>query len=168
MVAIGNPVTPEVIYGFGFSLSYKKFDFSAFAQGSANQSFWIDPSATSPFNNQTQLLKAYADSYWSEENQNVYAIWPRLSPTVNENNSKTSTWFMRNASFLRIKQVEMGYSLPQNVLKRMKAAAFRVYVSGSNLFMLSKFKMWDAEMAGNGLGYPVQKVFNVGLNLTFN
>ncbi|MEJ2883617.1 SusC/RagA family TonB-linked outer membrane protein [Pedobacter sp. GR22-6] len=166
-VPIGNPVTPEVIYGFGFSLSYKKFDFSAFAQGSANQSFWIDPSATSPFNNQTQLLKAYADSHWSEENQNVYAIWPRLSPTINENNSQTSTWFMRNASFLRLKQVEFGYSLPQSILKRISASAFRVYLNGSNLFMLSKFKMWDAEMAGNGLGYPVQKVFNVGLNLTF-
>lgn len=168
MVPIGNPLTPEVIYGFGFSLSYKKFDFSAFAQGSANQSFWINPSATSPFNNQTQLLKAYADSHWSEENQNVYAIWPRLSPTINSNNSQPSTWFMRNAAFLRLKQVELGYSIPKNILNKIRANAFRVYVNGSNLLMFSKFKMWDAEMAGNGLGYPVQKVFNVGVNLTFN
>ncbi|TDQ08787.1 SusC/RagA family TonB-linked outer membrane protein [Pedobacter metabolipauper] len=168
MVPIGNPLTPEVIYGFGFSFKYKNIDFSAFAQGSANQSFWIDPSATAPFNNQTQLLKAYADSYWSEENRNVYAIWPRLSPTVNANNAQTSTWFMRNAAFLRIKQIELGYSLPKSVLSKIKAAGFRVYVNGSNLFMFSKFKMWDAEMAGNGLGYPVQKVFNVGVNLNFN
>lgn len=167
MVPIGNPVTPEVVYGFGFSLSFKKFDFSAFAQGSANQSFWIDPVATSPFNNETQLLKAYADSHWSEENQNVYAIWPRLSPTINNNNTQTSTWFMRNAAFLRLKQVELGYSLPKRVLDKFSASAFRVYMSGSNLLMFSKFKMWDSEMAGNGLGYPLQKVFNVGVNVTF-
>nr|WP_068891610.1 TonB-dependent receptor [Pedobacter panaciterrae] len=167
MVPIGNPITPEVIYGFGFSMSFKKFDFSAFFQGSGNQSFWIDPVATSPFNAETQLLKAYADSHWSEENQNVYAIWPRLSPTINANNVQPSTWFMRNASFLRLKQVEMGYSLPKKLLDRFSASAFRVYVSGSNLLMFSKFKMWDAEMAGNGLGYPVQKVFNVGVNVTF-
>ncbi|RZL17185.1 MAG: SusC/RagA family TonB-linked outer membrane protein, partial [Pedobacter sp.] len=167
MVPIGNSVTPEVIYGFGFSLSFKKFDFSAFAQGSANQSFWIDPVATSPFNGETQLLQAYADSHWSEENQNVYAIWPRLSPTINTNNSQVSTFFMRNAAFLRLKQVELGYSLPKKLLDRFSASAFRVYVSGSNLLMFSKFKMWDSEMAGNGLGYPVQKVFNVGVNVTF-
>jgi len=167
-VPIGNPTVPEVIYGFGFSLSYKRFDISAFVQGSSNQSFWIDQGATSPFNNQTQLLKAYADSHWSEENRNIYAIWPRLSPTLNANNNNQSTWFMRDASFLRLKQVELGYTFSKRLVERIKASSFRVYVSGSNLLLFSKFKMWDAEMAGNGLGYPIQKVFNVGLNLTFN
>lgn len=167
-VPIGNPTVPEIIYGFGFSLSYKRFDISAFVQGSSNQSFWIDQGATSPFNNQTQLLKAYADSHWSEENRNIYAIWPRLSPTLNANNNNQSTWFMRDASFLRLKQVELGYTFSKRLVERIKASSFRVYVSGSNLLLFSKFKMWDAEMAGNGLGYPIQKVFNVGLNLTFN
>ncbi|WP_157274036.1 TonB-dependent receptor [Pedobacter sp. BAL39] len=181
MVPIGNPTVPEVVYGFGFSMSFKKFDFSAFFQGSGNQSFWIDPAATSPFvsylypgenaNGRTytnQLIKAYADSYWSEENRNVYATLPRLSATPNTNNYQTSTWFMRNASFLRLKQVEFGYTFNKKFLERIRASNLRVYVSGSNLLMFSKFKMWDAEMAGNGLGYPVQRVFNVGLNLSFN
>lgn len=181
-VPIGNPTVPEVVYGLGFSLSYKKFDISAFAQGSANQSFWIDPAATSPFvpyyypntNESTngiqytnQLLKAYAESYWSEENRNIYATLPRLSTGVNNNNNQSSTWFMRNAAFLRLKQVEIGYTFPKGLVERIRATNFRIYMSGTNLLMLSKFKIWDSEMAGNGLGYPLQKVFNFGLNLTF-
>lgn len=167
-VPIGNPTVPEVIYGFGFSLSYKKIDISAFFQGSGNQSFWIDQGATSPFNNETQLLKAYADSHWSEDNRNIYAVWPRLSPTLNANNNNQSTWFMRDASFLRLKQVEIGYTFSKRLIEKIHASNFRIYVSGSNLLLFSKFKMWDAEMAGNGLGYPIQRVFNLGLNLTFN
>jgi TonB-linked SusC/RagA family outer membrane protein len=167
-VPIGNPILPEVIYGGGFSLSYKRFDVSAFFQGTGNQSFWIDQGATSPFNNQTQLLKAYADSHWSEDNRDVYAVWPRLSPTLNNNNNNQSTWFMRNAAFVRLKQVEFGYTFSKRLAEKIRASNFRIYVSGSNLLMFSKFKMWDAEMAGNGLGYPVQRVFNMGVNLTFN
>lgn len=167
-VPIGNPTVPEIIYGGGFSLSYKRFDISAFFQGSGNQSFWIDQGDTSPFNNQTQLLKAYADNHWSEDHRDVYALWPRLSPTLNNNNNNQSTWFMRNAAFVRLKQVEIGYTFSKRMMERIRASNFRIYVSGSNLLMFSKFKMWDAEMAGNGLGYPVQRVFNMGVNLTFN
>lgn len=180
-VPIGNPNVPEIIYGFGFSLSYKKVDVSAFFQGSANESFWIDPAATSPFvayhYNTTeassgrifmnQLLQAYADSYWSEDNRDIYATLPRLSNTLNVNNSQTSTWYMRNGNFLRLKQVELGYTFREKFTNRIKASNFRLYVNGSNLLMFSNFKIWDVEMAGNGLGYPLQRVFNVGLNLTF-
>ncbi len=166
-VPIGNPTTPEIVYGFGFSFGYRNFDLSAFFQGLANESFWIDVAATSPFNNETQLLKAYADSYWSEDSRNIYALWPRLSPTVNSNNSQASTWFMRDGSFLRLKQLEVGYTLPRKVQDKLNASTFRIYLSGTNLFLLSKFKMWDAEMGGNGLGYPIQKTLNVGLNVSF-
>jgi len=167
-VPIGNPTVPETVYGFGFSVGYKGVDFSAFFQGVANESFWINASTTSPFNGNTQLLKVYADSYWSEENRNVYATWPRLSPNVNSNNVATSTWFMRDGSFLRLKQVEMGYTLPRKWSEKMHMSNFRLYVSGNNLLLFSKFKLWDVEMAGEGLGYPIQKVFNIGLNISFN
>jgi len=174
--AIGNPTVPEIIYGFGFSMGYKRFDFSAFFQGAGNQSFWInidrtEPSkrdGTAPFVDDAQILKAYADSYWSEETQNLYAVWPRLSTFVHSNNSAPSTWFMRNATFLRLKQAEIGYSLPNRVTERIGISNLRFYVSGTNLFLLSKFKLWDVEMAGNGLGYPIQRVFNFGVNLNLN
>lgn len=167
-VPIGNPTTPEITYGFGISGGYKGFDFSCFFQGLANESFWIDVNATSPFQNERQVLKAYADNYWSEDKQDIDALWPRLSTTVNANNSQLNTWFMRNGSFLRLKQVEIGYALPKGLQKKLGTSSCRLYFNGSNLLTMSKFKLWDVEMGGNGLGYPVQKVFNIGLNVTFN
>jgi TonB-linked SusC/RagA family outer membrane protein len=166
-VPIGNPKTPEIVYGFGFSTGYGNVDFSTFFQGLANESFWIDVVATSPFKGETQLLKAYADSYWSEDNRNIYALWPRLSPNVNSNNTQPNTWFMRDGSFLRLKQLELGYNLPKWIQSRLKTTALRIYLSGTNLLLFSRFKMWDAEMGGNGLGYPLQRTYNIGLNVSF-
>ncbi|MDR2955154.1 MAG: TonB-dependent receptor [Prevotella sp.] len=179
-VPIGYPTTPEIVYGFGFSLGYKNLDISAFFQGLARETFWIDAAATAPFMGytysgetltgipQNALIKAYADNYWSEENQNLYALWPRLSTTAvgNDNNYQRSTWFMRNGSFLRLKNVEIGYNLPKRLVSRF-GADIRVYANGTNLLTFSKFKLWDPEMAGNGLGYPVQRVYNVGLTVSF-
>ena len=175
-VPIGYPTTPEINYGFGFSYGIKNLDLSVFFQGSARSSFWIDPSITAPFVErtrsdglvtQTQLLKAYADDHWSESNQNIYALWPRLSETLINNNLQTSTWFMRDGSFLRFKQLEVGYSLPDKLSKKIKMSNFRLYASGTNLMVWSKFKLWDVEMAGNGLGYPIQRVYNLGIQLSF-
>ncbi|MGN7786397.1 SusC/RagA family TonB-linked outer membrane protein [Niabella sp. 22666] len=167
IVPIGNPVVPEIVYGFGFSLGYKSFDCSAFFQGLTNESFWIDVNKTYPFVDQTQLLGAYANSHWSEDNQDVYALWPRLSTTIINNNTQTSTWFMRDGTFLRLKQAELGYTLPTKLQSKIKTTNFRIFVNGSNLLTFSRFKLWDVEMAGNGLGYPVQRVFNIGLNVNF-
>lgn len=180
-VPIGFPTSPEIVYGFGISGGYKGFDLSCFFQGLARESFWIDPTATSPFINyhpssgdtdpgklaNNALLKAYADSYWSEDNRNLYALWPRLSETVISNNAQTSTWFMRDGSFLRLKSVEFGYTLPAKIISKAKMTNLRFYFSGTNLLTFSKFKMWDPEMGGNGLGYPIQKVYNFGLQLSF-
>ena len=180
-VPIGYPTTPEVTYGFGISVGYRNFDLSTFFQGLGRESFWIDPSATAPFVSyyydgetlpgkpENQLLKAYSESHWSEDHRNSYALWPRLSTTSvgNENNSQRSTWFMRNGAFLRIKQIEIGYSLPTATATKLFMKKFRIYFNGSNLFCFSKFKLWDVEMAGNGLGYPVQRVFNLGLTADF-
>src|SRR5690606_21372419 len=114
-----------------------------------------------------QVLKAFADSHYSLENQDIYALWPRLSIENQSNNMQFSSWWLRNGNFLRVKQMEIGYSLPPRISERIHTKTLRVYVSGTNLFTLSNFKLWDVEMAGNGLGYPVQKVFNLGVNVTF-
>jgi TonB-linked SusC/RagA family outer membrane protein len=177
-VPIGYPTTPEIVYGFGFSFGYKAFDLSAFFQGVARESFWISTTddsstgriSTAPFLNNTQLLKAYADSHWSEENQDIYALWPRFSTVSSlghNNNIQQSTWFMQNGAFLRVKQIELGYSVPQNVLARIKLSSARIYLNTSNPFIWSEFKLWDAEMGGEGLGYPIQKVFNLGIQVSF-
>lgn len=173
-VPIGYPKTPEINYGFGFSTGYKGFDASFFFQGSANQSFFLDLNQISPFIDgggdgigQNQVMQIIADNYWSESNPNPYAFWPRLSDRPVNNNNQISTWFMQDATFLRLKSVELGYTFPQKMMKQMKISNLRLYVSGTNLFCWSKFKLWDPEMAGNGLGYPIQRIINVGLNIGF-
>ena len=176
-VPIGMPTSPEIIYGFGASMGWKGIDFSVFFQGLANESFWIDastnynPSAnvagTAPFVNNTQLLKAYADSHWSENNRDIYALWPRYSAKPNYNNSAVSTWWMRDGSFLRLKQLELGYTLPYKWTKGLRIENLRIYLQGNNLLCWSRFKLWDPELASSGLNYPIQRTFNIGAHVTF-
>ncbi|GAA4307243.1 TonB-dependent receptor [Mucilaginibacter gynuensis] len=175
LVFLGYPQTPEIVYGFGFSTGYKGFDLSAFFQGQSRVSFFVDPTRVSPFipspdpyiYGNTQVLQAFADSHWSEENQDLYAQYPRLgvNSTVIANNLQPSSWWLRDASFIRLKSLEIGYTLPVNVSKRMKLTNCRIYFNGLNLYTWSPFKLWDPEQAGNGFAYPIQKVFNVGLNV---
>ena len=173
-VPIGYPTTPKIIYGFGMSASYKKVDFSFFFQGSAQSSFFIDAYNSSPFidtyggaigNN--ALLKAWANDHWSENDRNLYAAWPRLSDQLIDNNNRNSTWWLRDGTFLRLKSVEIGYSVNNNFTSKLKLSNARLYFTGTNLLTFSKFKIWDVEMGGNGLGYPIQLGINFGINLNF-
>lgn len=168
-VPIGDPTTPQINYGFGLSTGYKNFDFSFFFSGIGKTSLFLSPSLIAPFgsvNAPKAVLQDIADSHWTEENQNIYALWPRLSSTALSNNTQTSTYWIRNGSFLRLKQVEIGYTLNRDFTKRLHIEGLRIYVSGTNLFKVSSFNSWDPEMGGNGLAYPLQKVFNMGLFLT--
>ncbi|MGM9747849.1 MAG: TonB-dependent receptor domain-containing protein, partial [Candidatus Cryptobacteroides sp.] len=178
IVPIGYPSTPNIVFGFGASLGFKGIDFSFFFQGATQTSFFIDSKKTAPFinmksdsaigkNSNNAMLKAWADDYWSESNRNCYAQWPRLSDELVTNNQQLSTWYLRDGSYLRLKSLEIGYTLPYRWTKNIKMEAFRIYLSGLNLFTISKFKLWDPEMGSNGLGYPIQRVFNLGLNVNF-
>ena len=173
-VPIGYPTTPELIYGFGLSYGLRGFDISCFFQGLGRESFWINYNSVSPFFNtagsmmgNNQLAKFISDSHWSESNRDPYATWPRLSSYLINNNNTTNTWFMRDGSFLRLKQLEIGYTLPKRISDKIGMDNTRFYVSGTNLLCFSNFKLWDPEMAGNGLGYPIQRVVNLGVNLIF-
>ena len=177
MVPIGYPTSPEIIYGFGVSLGHKGFDVSVFFQGLGRESFWIDATSaystkynkygTAPFVNNGQLLKAYSDSHWSEDNRDIYALYPRYSAYENHNNTQVSTWWMRDGSFVRLKQMEFGYTLPQKLTNKIHIDNLRVYFQGNNLLCWSKFKLWDPELAGEGFNYPIQRTFNIGVNVTF-
>ncbi len=173
-VPIGYPTTPKIIYGFGMSSSYKNFDLSFFFQGSGQSSFFIDAYNSSPFidtyggaigNN--ALLTAWANDYWSENDRNLYASWPRLSDQVIDNNNRNSTWWLRDGTFLRLKSLEVGYTFSPSFLNKIKLKNARIYLTGTNLMTISRFKIWDVEMGGNGLGYPIQQTTNIGLNLNF-
>ncbi|MCA5005455.1 SusC/RagA family TonB-linked outer membrane protein [Sphingobacterium bovistauri] len=175
-VPIGKPTTPEAIYGFGFTFGYNNFDLSSFFQGSLGSSFFINPTNITPFANdvntaytgtQNGLLQVIADSHWSESNKDVYAFFPRLSTDLVTNNTQTSTWWMRDGAFLRLKSIELGYNFSDKLLNKYKVSNLRVYANGANLLSWSRFKLWDVEMGGNGLGYPIQRVFNVGVSVGF-
>jgi TonB-linked SusC/RagA family outer membrane protein len=166
-VFLGLPSTPEIVYGAGLSMGFKGVDLSLFFQGVGRTSFFIDPSQVSPFLNNRQVLQAFADSHWTEENQNLYAKYPRLgisSADVN-NNLQTSSWWMRDGAFIRLKSLEVGYTIPQKTAKKMFLSNCRIYVSGLNPFTWSRFKDWDPELASNGFSYPLQKVYNIGINV---
>ncbi|UYQ91211.1 SusC/RagA family TonB-linked outer membrane protein [Chitinophaga horti] len=158
--AIGNPTTPEIVYGFGPSIQYDKFDFSFFFQGTGRVS--INMNAHHPFTDGTNsgfnIAKWIADDHWSESNPNPNAAYPRLSHVINQNNVKSSSFWVYNGSFLRLKTLEAGYTYK----------GFRAYVSGTNLLTFSKFKYWDPEQgSGNGLSYPLQRTYNLGLQYNF-
>ncbi|GGF76477.1 SusC/RagA family TonB-linked outer membrane protein [Wenyingzhuangia marina] len=174
-VPIGYPTLPEIIYGFGGTVGYKNFDFNIFFQGSARSSFFINPNDIAPFvasgTYQNGLLKVIADDHWSEANRDSYALWPRLNENMTwgreENNLQQSTWWMRDGSFIRLKTIEAGYNIPEKLLSKVAVTSARLYFSGNNIAVWSKFKLWDPEMGGNGLGYPIQTVYNLGLRVDF-
>jgi TonB-linked SusC/RagA family outer membrane protein len=177
MVALGYPSTPEVQYGFGVSVGYKNIDASVFFQGSGRSSFSVDPKAMAPFNlsvdNQSGqvmengLAQFIADDSWTELTQNPYANWPRLANREIENNTVKSNWWLHTNKYLRFKSFEVGYTVPDKWAKKVLMSTARIYVSGTNLFLLSDFKTWDVELGGNGLNYPLQRVINIGINFNF-
>lgn len=175
-VPMGYPTVPEVQIGFGLSAGYKRFDLSFFFQGNARVSMFIDSGAhwnnegtlqegIAPFVDQRNALPIIAENYWSETNPDPHAFWPRLATTVIANNNQQSSWWLRDASFLRLKTVELGYNMPG--WEKIGMKQFRIYFTGENLFVLSKFKLWDPEMGSNGIGYPPNRRFNIGFKIDF-
>lgn len=158
---------PNIQYGFGLNLTYKKFDFGVFFNGSAKRKIMINE-GYAPFQSgggdghsgqtlPTNLMQWIADGHWSVDNPNPNAVYPRLGTTISDiqNNIVKSSFWMRNANFLRFKTLEFGYTFPH----------CRVYFNGDNLAVFSPFKLWDPELAWNA--YPLQRTFNLGVQLTF-
>ena len=156
---VGNPQDPEIVYGFGPSIKFKKWDFSFFFQGVAKTSILM--SGIHPFGEARirGLFKYIADDHWTTENQNIDAKYPRLTLENNGNNTQNSTYWLRNGSFLKLKNAEVGYTFK----------GWRFYLSGQNLLTFSPFDYWDPEMgSGSGMKYPTQRIINFGIQVTFN
>lgn len=169
-VAIGNPSTPEIVYGFGTSLAFKGFDLSVFFQGASNMDFMLGGDGFYPYKRGEEQgnVTKYATDRWTVENQNQNALFPRLTAGDNPNNYQSSTWWQRKADYLRLKTAEFGYTLPRSVLQRLKINTCRIYLSGLNLYTFSSFKFWDPELgSANGGAYPIQKIVNAGVNINF-
>lgn len=156
IVPLGYPRVPQIVYGFGGNVKFKKIDFGMFFQGVAQTSMLLN--YFHPFGSfsNRNVLKFIDDDHWSPENKNPYAAYPRLTKDDMPNNTQASSYWLRDASFLKLKNVELGYSFKH----------VRVYLSAINVCTFSKFKLWDPEMGGgNGLAYPTQRTFNLGLQM---
>jgi TonB-linked SusC/RagA family outer membrane protein len=171
MTQLGDPTIPQIVYGFGLSAAYKGFDFSILFQGAAKTSIMMGD--IHPFSQQySQLYQFIADDVWTEANPNPDAKYPRLisgaSPGTSNNHQPSSYW-LRDGSFMRLKNLELGYTY--------KFA--RVYLSGMNVLTFSPFSYWDPELGGidnsnsytsnraRGLTYPTLRTFSAGLQFTF-
>lgn len=168
-VPIGySTANPGWNYGFGMSIGYKGFDMSCFFQGISRITFFMDIGDMSPFINHANALQFIADDHWSSSNPVSNPAFPRLSTAYNENNyTRNSTWWMRDGSLLRLKTAELGYTIPANLTTKWRIDNLRFYVSGQNLLCFKNFKLWDPEMGTSGLGYPLQRVFSIGVNVNF-
>ncbi|HWW42500.1 TonB-dependent receptor [Pedobacter sp.] len=166
-VPIGYSSVPEIQYGTTLNLSYKNFDISVLFQGSANSSAYFDSFGYTPFFSQGTVLKAFLGS-WTPETA-ASATYPRIDIGSNPNNSRISTFTLQNGNYLRLKNVEIGYSFSQAFLKRIGLQSVRVFANGQNLHTWSKITLTDPEYGSGSIGstYPQQKVYNFGLSLNF-
>ncbi|WP_316789749.1 TonB-dependent receptor [Pedobacter frigoris] len=166
-VAIGYAATPEMQYGVTLNLNYRGFDLSVLFQGSANSSTYFESFGYIPFFSQGTALKAHLGS-WTPENA-ATATFPRIDIGSNPNNNRISTFHLLNGNYVRLKNVEIGYSFSQNILKRIGLQSVRLFANGQNLHTWSKITLTDPEYGSGGIGstYPQQKVYNFGLSLNF-
>ncbi len=167
-IAIGNPTTPFLTYGLTANAGWKGFDLNLFFQGSSLASLDIRQFQTIPFNNNNSNSSyEYYDNRWTPSTPD--ARYPRANQAPYANNTQLSDFWMTSTDHLRLKTATLGYTLPTTVLKSIKIQNVRFYLSGQNLFTLSKLKFMDPEVgfSDRETAYPNQKVLTAGLNVTF-
>jgi hypothetical protein len=169
--AIGIGTIPEIVYGFGINMSYKNFDFSAFLQGVGNVDIHLN--GLTPFGG-TKVLEnslAIIEDRWEPSKAGISSqpFYPRLSvgPNINDNYA-SSTWWIANGRYLRLKNAEVGYTFPEKWIKKIGFRNIRLYVNGVNLLTWSPFTIYDPELGdGKGAKYPLSKNLSAGLNVRF-
>ncbi|MFN8255603.1 MAG: TonB-dependent receptor [Bacteroidales bacterium] len=153
--------TPRYVGGLNISLQYKQFDFAMLVQGAAGVIRYINPESGTIGN----YYKEYADNRWTPENPST--TYPRAWERDNEYwRSQGNTFWVKNSDYLRVKNLELGYNLPASINKKIGIQAFRVYFSAFNMITFDKLKLIDPELE-QGTSYPLSKVLNGGITLTF-
>lgn len=170
IVPIGATSRPNLVYGAGLSATWKGFDINVHFQGAGKSSFFIDGFTVYPFidGEWGNILEDMSNSnrWILGVNEDPNAEYPRLSYGGNENNYRNSTYWLRNGSYLRLKTLEVGYSLPKALMTKLHLSGLRFHLVGQNLLTFSSFKLWDPEMgSSNGMQYPLGKTITFGLTL---
>ncbi|MGV8093174.1 MAG: TonB-dependent receptor [Mangrovibacterium sp.] len=171
-VAIGRSWMPEINYGFGASAKWKQFDLSFLFQGVARVTTMFGGQAMKPFSGMDPsaanfFLDVY-EKHWSLENPDPNARYPRPSARENQNNGLTSTFWQRDASYLRLRNATLGYTIPRALSEKLRINLIRFYASGQNLLTFSKIKLFDPEITNTqGAGYPPTRIISLGFNVNF-
>lgn len=176
-VPIGSTTIPNVIYGLGLSVLWKGIDFNIHFQGAAESSYMLNGSAVYAFSdgmwgNILSDMAKPGNRWISKEisgdpaTENPNAKYPRLTYGANWNNNRNSTYWMRDGSYLRLKTLEIGYTLPKAWTNRIRMGDVRIYFLGNNLAVWDSLKLWDPELAiGDGMKYPLSKSYTLGLTV---
>ena len=168
MMIIGN-TTPRYSYSFRIEASWNGFDISAFFQGVGHVNFSTRTDQTQGFiarnSREANLFSDVYDNYWTPER--LDAKYPRLFIGTNNNNNQNSSFWMANGRYMRLKNLEIGYTLPKHISQKMAMQNMRVYLSGVNLFTFSPFKLWDPDLQTGATNYPNNRIINIGLTIGF-
>lgn len=168
-MAIGYPNYPGFAFGTNMGFEFKGFDISMSWAGATNTSRMLDETFRVPFGHTSNrsLLQYMADNRWTAETAET-ATFPRLTILGRQNNSRDSDFFLRDASYLRLKNLELGYNFTGNTLKRLGTKNLRVYLNGYNLLTFDRLKVADPESrTGSRPVYPLTKVYNMGVRANF-
>lgn len=176
-VRINKSATPKILYGLTLNGSWKGIDLNVFFQGQAEAVQLVQPTMN--------MITDFYEGRWRADNtpeENMKARWPKafIKQTYGDTwNGAASDWWLRNAAFLRLKSIELGYTIPKSITQKIGIEKFRVYINGNNLFTIDKMKVCDPEIGSsynddgylinsNGiLGYPLQRMVTIGTNVTF-
>ena len=177
--AIGATDRPNLIYGLGVSVAWKGFDFNLHFQGAGKSTFMTYGKNVYAFSEGQwgNVFKGLLENRWVDSetaqmlgiqpNENPAADYPRLSYGGNGNNFRNSTFWLRDGRYLRLKNLDIGYTLPKQLVNKIHFQNIRFYVSGSNLFFLhKKFSIWDPEsLQPRGEDYPITKAVTLGMQV---
>jgi len=166
--------SPGIVYGFGLNAEWKGFNVGIFFQGTANVSANLLNKVENfvPFIrgvDYQSVRKEGLDRWRFEDPYNQDVIFPRTHATHFTHNTEWSTWWHRNASFLRLKNIELGYTFDKKLVRKIKLEGIRLYVQGQNLHTWDNIKFWDPELRDgrSGAKYPMSSSWTVGLDVTF-
>ena len=163
-VPIGHGTAPRITYGFNFGFDYMGFDLNVFLQGSAgNKLVYSDIHYTPTVRWGYQLNQEIIDGRWTEGRTD--ATFPRLLPYTNTRNNINSDFWLQNKSYMRIKNVQLGYTFPNALTQRIAVQNLRVFGSMENFWTFTKYKGFDPEVSGTN--YPTMKQVVFGIGLTF-
>lgn len=162
-IAIGYHSYPEIHYSFTGGIAWKGFDLDFFFQGTANRTVNLNNYLFQPFINNANVHTWVAENYWTPETH-ATAKFPRLTTQSNANNYRASTFWLRNVNMLRLRNIELGYTMPKSRLGKLSLEGVRFYVSALNLLSWDDMEV-DLDTETVGLGYPVTKVFSAGISL---